>query len=124
MAKKEVFLSKPDSPFAKAVKANGFLFVTGHVAGPQDKVDPNDIRSQTRMTLENLKRTVESCGASFEDAVRVTVYLTDVKDFDAMNEVYKQFFPTEPPARTTIGIKELAGPAYRIEIDMIVAVDN
>lgn len=123
MAKKEVILSKPGSPFAKAVKANGFLFVTGHVGGPLDQIDPDDIRSQTRMTLENLARTLESCGVSMSDAVQVKVYLTDMRDFDSMNEVYKQFFPENPPARTTIGVKELASPEYRVEIDLICALD-
>lgn len=124
MANKVVFPARPGAPLSKAVKANGFLFLTGHVAGPQDQVDPNDIRSQTRGTLENLKRTLGECGASLEDVVRATVYLTDMADFEGMNEVYREYFPEDPPARSTIGVKELGAPVYRIEIDLVAVVND
>lgn len=122
MSHKTVYASRPGAPLSKAVKANGFLFLTGHVAGPKDQVDPNDIASQTKGTLENIKRTLGECGASLADVVRVTVYLTDMADKPGMDAAYKEFFPTDPPARSTLGVKELGGPEYKIEVDVIAAV--
>jgi 2-iminobutanoate/2-iminopropanoate deaminase len=122
--KKEALFYKPGMPYSKAVKANGFLFVSGNVA-----VDPEtgakgegDIKDQTRLVLKNLKQIVEDAGSSFEDVVRVNVYLTNIGDFKGMNEVYKEFFPDSPPTRTTVGVKELSSPVFIVEIDLIAAL--
>lgn len=114
---KETIIGRPDAPYAKAVKANGFLFVSGNVA-----VADGTIEGQTRQVLENLKETVESLSSSFEDVVKVSVYLTDMGNFSAMNEVYKEFFAPEPPTRTTVGVKELAREDFLIEIDLMAAL--
>lgn len=117
--KKETILGKPGAPYAKAVKAGGFLFVSGSVAvNPATGKSPEGgIKVQTRQVLENLKATVESLGSSMEDVVKVNVYLVNMQDFGGMNEVYKEFFP-EPPTRTTVGINELARKEFLIEIDL------
>ena len=67
----------------------------------------------------NLQAVLESAGSSLQEVVRVGVYLVDLKDFDAMNEVYREFFPTDPPARTTVGVQL---PKIKIEIDCIARV--
>lgn len=118
MGRKQALPGKAGSPFSKAVKANGLWFVTGHVTSKEDMV-VGDIGAQTRGTLRNLQRTLTECGCTMNDVVRCTVYLTNINDFANMNEAYKEFFGAEPPARTTIGIKELASPDYLIEIDLI-----
>ncbi len=122
--KKEALFHKPGMPFSKAVKANGFLYISGNVA-----VDPEtgakgegDIKQQTRLVLKNLKQIVEDAGSSFEDVVRVNIYLTSMKDFSGMNEVYKEFFPESPPTRTTVGVNELSSPVFIVEIDLIAAL--
>ena len=122
--KKECLFYKAGNPFSKAVKANGFLFLSGNVA-----VDPltgargeGGIKEQTRLVLDNLKNLVEDCGASFEDVVKVNVYLTNMDDFSSMNEVYKEFFPDNAPTRTTVGVKELSNAAFIVEIDLIAAI--
>lgn len=123
MAKREVIMNRPGAPFATAIKANGFLFVSGNVSvGPDAKPVTGDIKVQTRQILENLKGIVESQGAALADAVKVNVYLTDIKDFAGMNEVYRSFFPSEPPTRTTLGVKELSRPEFIVEIDLMVAL--
>ncbi len=118
--KKETILGKPGAPYAKAVKAGGFIFVSGSVAvdPATGKVPKGGIKTHTRQVLENLKTTVESLGSSMEDVVKVNVYLVDVQDFGGMNEVCREFFP-EPPARTTVGINELARKEFLVEIDLM-----
>ncbi|MCA9832423.1 MAG: RidA family protein [Thermomicrobiales bacterium] len=119
MSNKVVFTGKPGAVLSKAVKAGGFLFLTGHVAGPKDQIDATSIDSQTRGTLESISRTLKECGASMEDVVRVTVYLTDMNNKPGMDAAYREFFPIDPPARSTIGVKELGGDEYLIEVDVI-----
>jgi len=122
--KKESLFHQPGMPYSKAVKSNGFLFVSGNVA-----VDPvtgakgeGDIKDQTRLILNNLKTLVEESGSSFDDVVKVNLYLTNIKDFSGMNEVYTEFFPEFPPTRTTVGVSELSSPVYIVEIDLIAAL--
>lgn len=122
--KKEALFHKPGMPFSKAVKANGFLFVSGNVAVNLETgaKGEGDIKDQTRLVLKNLKKIVEDAGSSFDDVVRVNIYLTDIKDFGGMNEVYKEFFPNSPPSRTTVGVSELSSPVFIVEIDLIAAL--
>ena len=111
-------------PYSRAVKANGFLFLSGNV--PVDLVTgakcEGGIKEQTSLVLNNLKSIVEECGSSFEDVVKVNVYLTNMKDFSGMNEVYKEFFPDNAPTRTTVGVQELSHPAFIVEIDLMAAL--
>ena len=122
--KKEVILVKPGAPYAKAVKANGFLFVSGNVGvDPKTgKVPEGGIKEQTRQILENLKELVESQGSSLADTVKVNVYLVSVRDFPGMNDVYKEYFRPEPPTRTTVVIHELARREFLIEVDLTTAL--
>lgn len=122
--KKEALFHKPGMPYSKAVKANGFLFVSGNVAvdAVSGAKGEGDIKDQTRLVLKNLKQIVEEAGSSFEDVVRVNVYLTNIADFNGMNEVYKEFFPDLPPTRTTVGVKELSSPVFIVEIDLMAAL--
>lgn len=95
---------KPAGPYSQAIVAGPYLFVAG-----QRGVDPAtgqmgaDIEEQTRLCLENVRRILEAAGSSLADAVRCTVYLTDLNDFQRMNQVYQEIMPTPCPARTTVG---------------------
>jgi 2-iminobutanoate/2-iminopropanoate deaminase len=86
-----------------------------------NELELGDIRSETRRTLENIKAILESAGSSLEDVVRVGVFLSDMKNFDAMNEVYREYFPVDPPARTTVGASL---PKIKVEIDCIAVVNK
>lgn len=109
---------RPRGPYSPAIVADGFVFVAGQ--GPinprTNELELGDIRLETRRTLENIRAILEAAGSSLREVVRVGVFLSDMKDFDAMNEVYRQFFPEDPPARTTVGAQL---PKIKIEIDCI-----
>lgn len=118
---KEVYGASPKLPLAKAVKAGGMLYLSGAVGfDASGQVVGPDVVSQTKQTLENLKQVLESLGSSMDKVVKTTVFLTDVADFTAMNEVYASYFPKDaPPARSTIGVAALANPDLVVEIELI-----
>ncbi len=103
----------PRGPYSPAVKAGGFIYVSGQVPP-----EPGDIRGETRQVLNNVKRILEGCGASLADVVKCSVYLADGKDFAAMNEVYAEFFGEAKPARTTVAC-QFAIPNIKLEVDAI-----
>lgn len=111
---------KPIGPYSQAVKIGPWLFVSGQL--PIDPVTNNivedDIDGQTRRVFENIKAILESCGYTFNDIVKITVYLVDLNDFQKFNEVYKLYFEKNAPARTTVQVSALPRGA-RVEIDVI-----
>ena len=100
----------PKGPYTPAVRAGGFVYVSGQVPRDQrtGELAGEDVATQTRMTLSNLQRVLEQAGASLADVVSVTVYLAHADDWDAMNTVYREMFRTPFPTRTTVGA-ELRG---------------
>jgi 2-iminobutanoate/2-iminopropanoate deaminase len=112
---------KAIGPYSQAIKANGFIHTAGQV--PFDpatgQLIEGDIAQQTARVLENLKAIVEAAGSSLEKAVKATVYLKDMNDFTAMNEVYGTYFFQRPPARSTVEVSRLPRDA-RVEIDLVV----
>lgn len=107
-------------PYSQAIRANGFLFVSGQIALRPDTKEliEGDIRQQTERVLENLQGIVEAAGSSMEKVVKTTVYLKDMGEFAAMNETYAKFFPVNPPARATVEVARLPRDV-RVEIDLI-----
>ena len=115
-------------PYSHAVlldarAAGALLFCSGQI--PLDphtgQIEGTTAPEQARRCLENLRAVCEAAGARLEQAVRVTVYMTDLADFNEVNEVYAGFFGEEPPARVTVGVAQLPRGAY-VEIDAIVAL--
>jgi len=100
------------------VEANGVIYLAGHLG--YDSVSrtypDGGIEPQTRKTLENIRETLRSVNAGLADVVRCQVFLTDPKDFAGMNKVYRTFFPTHPPARTTVATALVSSKA-KIEIE-------
>ena len=111
---------KAIGPYSQAIRANGFLFVSGQI--PLDPATQQfvsgDIQVQTEHVLENLKGIVEAAGSSLDRVVRATVFLADMNEFAAMNEVYGRYFRNQPPARSTVQVSRLPRDA-RVEIDVI-----
>jgi 2-iminobutanoate/2-iminopropanoate deaminase len=110
----------PKSPYSPAVRAGDFIFVSGQ--GPNDPVTNQmsfgDVKHETRVVLNNVKRILEGCGASMADVVKCSVFLSNGKDFAAMNEIFAEFFGDHKPARTTVEAK-FAIPEMKVEIDCI-----
>lgn len=107
-------------PFSQAVKANGLVFVSGQVAlDPEtQKIVGADVAAQTERALLNVQAILEAAGSSLGNVVRAGVFLRNMGDFAAMNAVYGRFFPTAPPARTTVEVSRLPIEAL-VEIDVI-----
>ena len=107
----------PSGPYSQAIIANGFIFVAGQ--RPQDPVTgtiSDDVQEQTRQCLQNVKAILDAAGSSMANIVRTNVYLSDIADFAAMNEVYSDMMPEPYPTRTTVGA-QLRG--IRVEIEVI-----
>ena len=110
-------------PYSQAIRAGGLLFASGQI--PLDPVTgtlvEGSIAEQTRRVFENLRQILDAAGASFDHVVRTTVYLADMADFAAMNEVYGTFFASPAPARSTVQAAGLPKNA-RVEIDIIASL--
>ncbi|HWH93298.1 MAG TPA: Rid family detoxifying hydrolase [Baekduia sp.] len=110
-------------PYSHAVRSGGFLFLSGQT--PLDpatgKLVDGDIGEHTRQCLRNLQAVCDAAGASLDDAVRCGIYVTDMATFGEVNAAYAEFFPSVPPARSTVGVAALPVGA-QVEIDAIVAL--
>jgi reactive intermediate/imine deaminase len=110
-------------PFSDAVRVGDLLFVSGKLGNVPGTMDlaPGGIQGETRQTMENIKSTVERYGGSMDRPVKCTVFLADIAEWGAMNEVYKEYFPNNRPARSALGVSGLALNA-RVEIECIFAL--
>ncbi|MGA2517305.1 MAG: RidA family protein [Thermodesulfobacteriota bacterium] len=110
-------------PYSQAIRAENFLFLSGQI--PLDpktgELVRGDIRQQTQQVLENIKGVLESQKLGMEDVVKVTIFLKNIGDFNQVNEVYGTYFPSFPPARSTIGVAALPRDAD-IEIETIALI--
>ncbi len=111
----------PVGPYSPAVRVGDFLYCSGQI--PLDPATGNlvatiDIRPQVEQSLRNVQALLEASGLSFANVVKATVFLTDMKDFAAMNEVYAQFFPSPFPARSAVQVAALPKGA-KVEIEVI-----
>ena len=114
---------KAIGPYSQAIRAGGFLFTSGQVAidpGTQ-QVIAGDVSAQTDRVLKNLAAILQASGSSLEQVVRCTVFLKNMGDFGAMNEVYGKYFKQAPPARSTVEVARLPKDVL-VEIDAIALV--
>jgi len=128
MSKKVIFTEKapkPIGPYSQAIRAGNFIFLSGQIP-----IDPangervgGDIKEKTRRVLENLKGVLESQGLDMQGVVKVTIFLKDMGNFNSMNEVYATYFPSSPPARSTVEVSRLPKDVD-LEIEAIAVVDH
>jgi 2-iminobutanoate/2-iminopropanoate deaminase len=116
---------KAVGPYSQAVRSGSFVFTSGQI--PLDphtgKLETGPIDAQARRVMENLKAVLAASGATFANVVKTTVYLADLSDFAAMNAVYAGYFPSAPPARSTVQVAALPLGA-RVEIEMIAEIQG
>jgi 2-iminobutanoate/2-iminopropanoate deaminase len=107
-------------PYSQAIRANGFIFVSGQIAlNPvTQKIVEGGVVEQTEQVIANLEAILKAAGSGLDKIVRTTVFLKDMNEFAAMNDVYERFFPQRPPARSTIEAARLPKDV-RVEIDAI-----
>ena len=113
---------KPAGPYSHAVVANGFVFISGQ--GPMDPdtgTMPDAFTEQVRQTLRNVQTILEAAGTSLDNVVKVNAYVTDLTRFQEFNEVYREFFQQDPPARTTVGSSLLG---FLVEVDCIASIEE
>jgi 2-iminobutanoate/2-iminopropanoate deaminase len=110
---------RPVGPYSQVIQSGGFLFLAGQVPlTPQGTMIQGDIATQARQVLNNLKAVLEKTGANMDHVVKTTVFLADLGDFEAVNQVYAEYFEEPYPARTTVQAARLPKGAS-IEIDAI-----
>lgn len=112
----------PDAigPYSQAVVAGGFVYTAGQLAldPGTGQLVPGDVRIQTKRVMENIKAILESAGSSLANVVKTTVFLRDMNDFGAMNEIYGSYFQEEPPARSTFQVAKLPRDGA-VEIEVV-----
>lgn len=114
----------PSLPFSAGIKANGFVFTAGQVGTDPRTGQPAgpDVASQTRQAIDNLRAVLEAGGSSLERLVKTTVFLSDMRNFEPMNAVYRELIPEPRPGRSTVQAS-LARPELLVEIEGVGLVD-
>lgn len=112
----------PVAPYSIVTEANGFVFLSGQVAiDPSGGPTPHDVADQTQLILDNIGNILSDLGLGFTDIVKTTIFLSDIRDYGTVNEVYGRVFSAEPPARSAVQAAALPMPQFKVEIEAIAA---
>ena len=114
--------ARPNPNLSPAIKVGNVVYASGQLGLGQPA--DSTIEGQTRRALDNTKRVMEAAGATMTDVVRCTVFLTRVTDFQAMNGAYREYFPKDPPARSTVVVAALVSPAALVEIECTAVINK
>lgn len=111
---------KPVGPYSQAVEAGGFIFCSGQIAiDPKtDQVMTGPVEQQTKQVIENIEAVLKEVGLTLQNVIKSTIFLTNMNDFQAVNEVYSRYFVEQPPARSTIAVSALP-KGVNVEIEVI-----
>ena len=118
---KEIVPGSPYPTFSRAVRCGGMVYVSGvlgQLPGSRDLASP-DFKEQARQAMENLKASVEAAGANMSKVVKCSAFLTEASDFPEFNRIYVEYFPSAPPARSTVIVKALVVAGAKLEIDCV-----
>ena len=123
MSKKVVFSKQapePIGPYSQAIEFDGVLYCSGQIPidAKTQQVFTGDIQKQTQMVMENISHVLTAAGLNFENVVKTTIFLTSMSDFPKVNEVYGEFFKTDPPARSTVAVAGLP-KGVNVEIEVL-----
>jgi len=122
--KKEIIPGSPYPTFSRAVRYGDVVYVSGvlgQIPGSRDLASA-DFEGQARQAMENLKASVEAAGSSMDRVLKCSAFLTEQSDFATFNKIYVQYFPKDPPARSTVIVKALVAAGAKLEIDCVAAV--
>ncbi len=109
----------PAAPYSPAVRVGNLVFLSGQIGiVPGQGLAPGGVEGETRQALENVRRLLEAAGTAMDRVVKCTVFLADIADYQAMNGVYRTFFPADPPARSAVAVAGLPANA-RVEVECI-----
>lgn len=117
---------RPSGAYSQAVRFGNLLFTAGIVANDPKTgqlVAPGDMAKQTEQVLENLKAILAAAGTSLENVLKVTAFISDIGQWSTFNEVYRRYFPTNPPARSTVEVGHFP-PGIVVEIEMVAAIPD
>ena len=117
-------LSRPRAPYSHVVRKGNLVVLSGQVGRAADGTVAKDLQSQFRQLLENMRIVLGTVGAKPEDVVRVTLYMTDMKEKATLNQMREEFFGPHWPAAVAVGVTELAAPEYLIEMDAMAVVES
>ena len=126
MASKRIIETKnapsPVGPYSQAVESQGFLFCSGQISidPASNQVILGPVAEQAEVVMKNIQAVLKEAGLGFENVVKTTIFLTNMNDFAAVNEVYGRYFKTQPPARSTIAVAGLP-KGVQVEIEVIAA---
>ena len=111
-------------PYSQAVISNGMVFTAGQIAiNPESGViESNDLEGQIRQVLDNLAAVLKAAGTSLKNIVKVTVFMIDLNDFDKLNEIFEDYFPEDPPARSAVQVSRLPKDVL-VEIEAIASIE-
>ena len=117
--------ARPSGPFSSGIKSGRFVFVAGQVAVDEQgkTVGVGDIGQQTRQVLKNVGKVLEAGGATFDDVLKVTVFVTDLSDLGALQAVRPEFFSEPYPASTLVKVAQLINPEWLVEIEAIARIE-
>lgn len=105
-----------------AIRVGDMLYLSGQLPGSREAPMDSTIQGQTRQALDKIRAIVEGAGAKMENVVKCTVFLVNGADFQGMNQAYREFWPKEPPARSTVVVAALVSPGARLEIECLATV--
>ncbi len=122
--KREIIPGSPRPQFSRAVRCGRMVWASGVVGRDRttDQLATPGAKAQFTQALQNLKASVEAAGTTMDNVVKCTCFLTAASEFGVFNEVYSKFFPKDPPARSTVVVKELVVPGAKLEIECVALV--